>query len=121
MVQHRLATLATCNLNQWAMDFGGNLERIKASIVQARDKGARYRVSAPPCVPHAGSSRQYMHNGEHCAEQVGPELEVPGYGCEDHFLEQDTIEHSWECIAVRGPPPQSDRFRNPRHGSITLL
>ena len=33
--------------------------------------------------------------------QVGPELEVPGYGCEDHFLEQDTIEHSWECIAVR--------------------
>jgi len=55
MVQHRLATLATCNLNQWAMDFGGNLERIKESIVQARDKGARYRVSAspPPCVPFA--------------------------------------------------------------------
>ena len=20
--------------------------------------------------------------------QVGPELEIPGYGCEDHFLEQ---------------------------------
>lgn len=37
-----------------------------------------------------------------CRAQVGPELEVPGYGCEDHFLEQDTIEHSWECIAV-GP------------------
>jgi hypothetical protein len=26
---------------------------------------------------------------------------VPGYGCEDHFLEQDTIEHSWEVLAVR--------------------
>ena len=25
---------------------------------------------------------------------------MPGYGCEDHFLEQDTIEHSWECIVV---------------------
>ena len=32
-----------------------------------------------------------------CA-QVGPELEIPGYGCEDHFMELDTMEHSWECI-----------------------
>lgn len=31
--------------------------------------------------------------------QVGPELEVPGYGCEDHFIENDTLEHSWEVIA----------------------
>ena len=44
MVQHRLATLATCNLNQWALDFEGNLERIKASIDAARQRGARYRV-----------------------------------------------------------------------------
>ena len=22
---------------------------------------------------------------------TGPELEVPGYGCEDHFLEEDTL------------------------------
>lgn len=28
-------------------------------------------------------------------------MEVPGYGCEDHFSELDTIEHSWECIRVR--------------------
>lgn len=28
-----------------------------------------------------------------------PELEVPGYGCEDHFQELDTIQHSWECLA----------------------
>lgn len=32
--------------------------------------------------------------------QVGPELEIPGYGCEDHFLEIDTVTHSWECIAA---------------------
>ena len=31
--------------------------------------------------------------------QVGPELELPGYGCEDHFQELDTVEHCWECIA----------------------
>lgn len=32
--------------------------------------------------------------------QLGPELEVPGYGCEDHFCENDTIEHSWEVLLV---------------------
>ena len=30
---------------------------------------------------------------------IGPELEVSGYGCEDHFYELDTITHSWELIA----------------------
>ena len=24
---------------------------------------------------------------------------MPAYGCEDHFQEMDTSEHSWECIA----------------------
>jgi hypothetical protein len=33
---------------------------------------------------------------------VGPELEIPGYGCEDHFSENDTVEHCWECLQVRG-------------------
>ena len=68
----RVACLATCALNQWALDFEGNLARVKSSIVQAKARGARYRV--------------------------GPELELPGYGCEDHFLEVDTVEHSWECL-----------------------
>ncbi len=31
--------------------------------------------------------------------RIGPELEVSGYGCEDHFYEQDTVNHSWEVIA----------------------
>lgn len=31
---------------------------------------------------------------------MGPELEVPGYGCEDHFYEQDTVTHSWEAAAA---------------------
>ena len=53
--------LATCNLNQWALDYEGNLKRVAKSIVDAKSKGARFRL--------------------------GPELEIPGYGCEDHFLE----------------------------------
>ena len=69
----KLTTLATCNLTQWALDFEGNLGRIVESIQIAKGSGARYRL--------------------------GPELEIPGYGCEDHFLEGDTFLHSWECFA----------------------
>ncbi|KAK9815368.1 hypothetical protein WJX72_002356 [[Myrmecia] bisecta] len=72
-MRHRLVTLATCNLNQFAMDFQGNLRRVILSIEEAKQRGATYRV--------------------------GPELELTGYGCEDHFFEQDTVEHSWECVA----------------------
>lgn len=68
MVQ--LITLATCNLNQWALDFEGNRDRIIESIRQAKAKGATFRT--------------------------GPELEITGYGCLDHFLEHDTYLHSWE-------------------------
>ncbi|KAF8159641.1 hypothetical protein B0H34DRAFT_704302 [Crassisporium funariophilum] len=68
-----LITLATCSLNQWALDFQGNYERILASITIAKSRGATLRV--------------------------GPELEIPGYGCLDHFLEGDTVLHSWEVLA----------------------
>ena len=71
----RFATLATCTLNQAALDFTGNYNRIKESILTSKQQGARYRL--------------------------GPELEISGYGCNDHFFEQDTINHSWEgysCI-----------------------
>lgn len=68
MVQ--LITLATCNLNQWALDFEGNRDRILESIRQAKAQGATFRT--------------------------GPELEITGYGCLDHFLENDTYLHSWE-------------------------
>ncbi|EJD43706.1 glutamine-dependent NAD(+) synthetase with GAT domain-containing protein [Auricularia subglabra TFB-10046 SS5] len=67
-----LITVAT-TLNQWALDFDGNYERILASIRIAKERGAALRV--------------------------GPELEIPGYGCYDHFLEGDTVLHSWEVLA----------------------
>jgi NAD+ synthase (glutamine-hydrolysing) len=66
-------TLAVCSLNQFAMDFAGNLTRIKESIITARTiHGAKIRV--------------------------GPELETSGYSCEDHLIEPDTIKHSWSII-----------------------
>ena len=73
-------TVATCTLNQWALDFDGNVDRIAESCALAKRAGATYRL--------------------------GPELEVSGYGCEDHFLEADTFAHCWESLVellvVRG-------------------
>ena len=67
-----LVTLATCNLNQWALDFDGNVQRILESCRIAKEHCASYRL--------------------------GPELEICGYGCEDHFLETDTLDHCWESL-----------------------
>lgn len=39
----RKATLSVCTLNQWALDFEGNLTRILQSIQAAKDAGATYR------------------------------------------------------------------------------
>ncbi|KAJ5947595.1 hypothetical protein N7466_000610 [Penicillium verhagenii] len=68
-----LVTLATCSLNQWALDFEGNAARIIESVRQAKAAGATLRV--------------------------GPELEITGYGVLDGFLEGDTFLHSWEMLA----------------------
>ncbi|XP_034487936.1 glutamine-dependent NAD(+) synthetase isoform X2 [Drosophila innubila] len=65
-------TVAVSTLNQWALDFEGNMARILQSILEAKDMGASYRT--------------------------GPELEVCGYSCEDHFRESDTFLHSWETL-----------------------
>ncbi|KAL0372927.1 UNVERIFIED_CONTAM: Glutamine-dependent NAD(+) synthetase [Sesamum calycinum] len=68
----RLLKVATCNLNQWAMDFDCNMKNIKESICRAKEAGAVIRL--------------------------GPELEITGYGCEDHFMELDTVNHAWDCL-----------------------
>ena len=38
-IRMKLVTVATCNLNQWALDFDGNLQRIIESINIAKEKG----------------------------------------------------------------------------------
>ena len=68
----KYAMVAVSQLNQWAMSFTHNKQNIIQSIREARELGAAYRL--------------------------GPELEVSGYGCEDHFFELDTVRHSWETL-----------------------
>jgi len=70
----RMLTLATCSLNQHALDFIGNRKRIVESIKIAKSRGATFRC--------------------------GPELEITGYGCLDHFLESDIYLHAWENFAL---------------------
>lgn len=53
--------VASCALNQWALEFSGNLQRILESIAIAHSRQARIRT--------------------------GPEFEVCGFACHDHFLE----------------------------------
>lgn len=40
----RKVTVAVSTLNQWALDFEGNLARILQSIMEAKDLGASYRT-----------------------------------------------------------------------------
>ena len=65
--------LAVCTLNQFALEFSGNLQRILRSLDE--------------CV------------ARHASIRIGPELEICGYSCEDAFFEEDTVYHSWQVLA----------------------
>lgn len=66
------AVLGLAQLNQWAMDFDGNLERVMSSIRAVKKLGGYFRM--------------------------GPELELSGYSCEDHFYEFETTFECWRSI-----------------------
>ena len=76
--------VSTCSLNQWALDFEGNYARVSASIARAKASGSRFRT--------------------------GPELELTGYGCEDHFYESDTQFHAWGSLSRLIQDGSSDGF-----------
>ena len=65
-------TVAACSLRNWALDYENNTNRIIESIKRAKQQGATLRV--------------------------GSELEICGYECGDHFLEQDLYLHCWEML-----------------------
>uniref|UniRef100_A0A6A7G1H9 Glutamine-dependent NAD(+) synthetase n=4 Tax=Hirondellea gigas TaxID=1518452 RepID=A0A6A7G1H9_9CRUS len=68
----RKVIVASCSLNQWALDYHHNMSTIVESIQQAKTLGAMYRT--------------------------GPELEITGYSCADHYYESDTVLHAWEVM-----------------------
>ena len=72
--------VGVATLNQWAMDFDLNKKHIIESIQIAKKKFI------------------IVIYGRGCTYRVGPELEICGYSCEDHFLENDTVQHCWYLI-----------------------
>lgn len=69
----RLITISTANLNQSALNFENNINNIIDAIKEAKEAGSQILLTS--------------------------ELSIPSYGCEDHFLELDTYDHCWECLA----------------------
>ncbi|KAF9914266.1 glutamine-dependent NAD(+) synthetase, partial [Lobosporangium transversale] len=73
-----LITVATCSLNQWALDFKGNVARILESIRVAKERGATLRI--------------------------GPELEITRLNSVSSLsidmakIVGDTYLHSWEAL-----------------------
>uniref|UniRef100_A0A914BZR9 Glutamine-dependent NAD(+) synthetase n=1 Tax=Acrobeloides nanus TaxID=290746 RepID=A0A914BZR9_9BILA len=72
MAWNRRINVAVCTVNNWVLDFVGNKERILKTCQEAYENGAHVRL--------------------------GPELEICGYGCSDHYFELDTEWHSWEIL-----------------------
>ncbi|KAK4898951.1 glutamine-dependent NAD(+) synthetase [Elasticomyces elasticus] len=68
----RKCILATCQLNQWVLDYDNNRDRIIEAIRQAKAAKATLLLT--------------------------PELCIPGYGLLDHWLENDVYAHSWDVV-----------------------
>ncbi|KAG8522567.1 LOW QUALITY PROTEIN: Glutamine-dependent NAD(+) synthetase, partial [Galemys pyrenaicus] len=76
----RKVTVATCALNQWALDFEGNLQRILKSESAGGGWGwGLARGRGIEIAKHKGAS---------------------GYGCWDHYYESDTLLHSLQALAA---------------------
>uniref|UniRef100_A0A7N8WUF1 Glutamine-dependent NAD(+) synthetase n=1 Tax=Mastacembelus armatus TaxID=205130 RepID=A0A7N8WUF1_9TELE len=56
----RKVTLATCSLNQWALDFEGNLDRILESIEISKNHGAKYRLGPELEIWYDGKNVHYF-------------------------------------------------------------
>ena len=69
----QLIKIATCALDQWALDLDGNCERILSAIKLAKKQGAKLLIT--------------------------PELSIPSYGLLDHWQEQDWYQLYSEVLA----------------------
>lgn len=69
------------SLNQWALDFEGNADRIIESIRIAKKAGASLRVGPELEVTYVACICDWM------GVFVNSDRYDSGYGCLDHFLE----------------------------------
>ena len=69
----QIARVLLHTLNTQPMNFEMNLTLVLQSILLAKETGCVYRPST--------------------------ELELSGFGCEDHFFEEDMMDNLWVCLA----------------------
>ncbi|KAI9784269.1 MAG: glutamine-dependent NAD(+) synthetase [Geoglossum umbratile] len=95
-----LITVAACSLNQWALDFEGNTKRIIESIKKAKEAGAKFRVGPElevgiyiPIVSQIAKPVVMLISSPYFSS-----IQICGYGCLDHLLEQDPPVHCWGML-----------------------
>ncbi|PQE18176.1 hypothetical protein CJF30_00009344 [Rutstroemia sp. NJR-2017a BBW] len=86
-----LITVATCNLNQWALDFVGNQQRILESIRLAKQQGATLR--------RTGTRSVWIWLLVGLLTHILLRLSKRELYTSDHFLEGDTDMHCWESLS----------------------
>ncbi|XP_045871080.1 glutamine-dependent NAD(+) synthetase isoform X3 [Meles meles] len=93
----RKVTVATCALNQWALDFEGNLQRILKK--QSLERGGPWPERSV-CSGGLSPAGIEIAKRKGARYRLGPELEICGYGCWDHYYESDTLLHSLQVLAA---------------------
>jgi predicted amidohydrolase len=66
--------VAACSLNQWALDWEGNVARIKQSILIAKSRGARLRVG-----PELEVSAPFLHFRHTTHQDMSPTVGVRSF------------------------------------------
>ncbi|CAN6197548.1 unnamed protein product [Urochloa humidicola] len=101
----RLLRVATCNLNQWAMNFDTNLRNVKESIARAkavacrrrrprrpRARAHRLRLRGP--LPRAGHHRARVRPQTPASPLDGPTLEV-AYSTSSDEARKSSLASRW--------------------------
>ncbi|MCB1315053.1 MAG: hypothetical protein KDK27_03820, partial [Leptospiraceae bacterium] len=71
--------LATVSVNQTALDWNGNRDRIQNALTDILERTPGDNRALPDCI-------------------LFPELCVSGYGCEDAFHSEDVARRSWDAL-----------------------
>lgn len=78
-----------------ALDFDGNTARIIESVRQAKAAGASFRTGPELEIPGTRVRTSSSLAAKRAVVRLTGMLCKSGYGCLDHFLEDDMFLHCW--------------------------
>lgn len=95
---NRFMRVSVVALNQWAMDFDGNLKRvIECKLFYGIYNYFFFKYRYHKLYYFYILAVKQAHK-QGSTIRVGVELELSGYSCLDHFFEKDTETHCWESL-----------------------